>query len=157
MPFPSNDVANATFAADRLVGLAKYVRSEAEKYIAQCDAAQVRLHDLINVFCVNGLVPASAEWAILRAVSGVPAAVRAKFPGAFASDAAVTTALTDAQTQIDDTITYCEANVPKDASGYVLTLKVVGHAFEQRVLSAPAGTIAALRARLVPLRDAFSP
>jgi hypothetical protein len=155
MPFPTNTDTNATAAADRLVQVARQVRDGAVKYVSQCVAQSVNAHDLISAFCVNLLVPASAAWSQLRVVAGVQAALRAKYPGRWADDAAVTADLTDAQTEIDSTISYVVANTPVDGSGWVLTLKVVSNQFQQRVVTAGA-QLNPLQARLEALRDAFS-
>ena len=155
MPFPSNTDTNANTAADRLIVLARQIRADAVKYIAQCDAASVNAHDLISAFCVNHLVPSAALWATMAAVPGVAAVIRQRFPGQFASDADVTTALNAAQAAMDATINYVVANTPKDNQEWVLTLKVVNNAFEQRIVTT-SGAINPLRAQLIALRDAFS-
>lgn len=154
MPFPTNTDTNANTAADTLVQYAKAVRAAAVAYIAQCDAGSLNAHDLIAAFAISLLSPVSTQWATLRQVSGVQAVLRSRFPS-FADDAAVTTALNAVQSAIDATVTYIVANTPVDGSGYVLTLKVVAGAFQQRVTT--NGTaLANLKTQLVTLRDAFS-
>lgn len=156
MAIPTSD-NNANRAAERIRQLAKALRSDAVKYIAQCDASSVNAHDLVAAFGVNHLQPAIAEWTALKAVNGIQAALRAMFPGVWADDAAVTTDLNAAQAAAEATLTYIVDNTPKDGSAqnWVLTLRVVNNQFVQRIVSA-AGPITPLRAQLVTLRDAFS-
>jgi hypothetical protein len=154
MPIPTSD-NNADLAAERIRQIAKALRQEAVKYIAQCDATAVNAHDLVGALAIQQLTPSIALWATLKAVTGVPASLRLKFPGVWASEAAVTTDLNAAQTVMENTLSYIVANTPTDGSGWVLTLKVTANLFEQRVVTAGA-QITPLRAQLVLLRDAFS-
>lgn len=155
MAIPTTD-NNASRAAERIRQLAKAIRSDCVKYIAMCDTGSVNAHDVVAAFGVNLLTPAIAEWIVLKAAAGVEAALRAMFPGVWASDAAVTTELNSTQTTMEATMAYIVTNTPKDAAGWVETLKVdAANKFEQRLItSAPA--IAGLRAQIVLLRDAFS-
>jgi hypothetical protein len=154
MAIPTTD-NNADVAAERIRQIAKSVRQEAVKYIAQCDANAVNAHDLVSALGIQQLTPGIVLWATLKAVTGVPAAMRLKFPGVWASEAAVTTDLNAAQTVMEETLAYIVTNTPKDGSGWVLTLRVTANLFEQRVVTAGA-QITPLRAQLVLLRDAFS-
>lgn len=156
MAIPTSD-NNARRAAERIRQLAKAIRSDAAKYIAQCDATAVNAHDLIGSFAMNHLTPALAEWATLIAVGGIQAELRLMFPGNWASDAAVTADLSAAQTAMEGTLAYIVTNTPTDGSAqnWVTTLRVVNNAFVQRIVT-QAGAITPLRAQLVTLRDVFS-
>jgi hypothetical protein len=156
VPFPTDTDGNAQVAVDRLVAIARAVRADAVRYISQCDSGSVNAHDLISAFTVNHLVPARALWDQLRAISGVPAEVRRRFPGAFADDAGVEAAMANASAEMASTITYAVTNTPTDGGGWVLTLSISGNQFVQRVVT-NAAQRANLKARLVALRDAFSP
>lgn len=156
MPFPTNETSNATLGADRLADIGRRIRAECTKYIAQCDGGSVNAHDLVAM-AANFLRPARADWAAISVVSGVPAAVRDKFPGAgFASDAAVTTEMTADLAAIDAALTYIVTNTPKDGSGYLLTLQISGNQFVQRTVTDPTQR-ANLKAALTSLLNAFSP
>ena len=156
MAIPTSD-NNVTRAAERIRQLAKAIRSDAVKYIAQCDGGAVNAHDLISAFAINHLTPAIAEWTTLKAITGIEGALRLMFPGAWASDAAVTVDLSAAQGAMEDALEFIVTNTPTDGSAqnWVATLRVVDNQFEQRVVT-QSGAITALRAELVTLRDAFS-
>lgn len=156
MAFPTNDLTNASSAADSLAAIGRRIRAEMDKYIGQCDAGSVNAHDLVSM-TANVLRPARADWNTYRQVSGVQAAIRSRFPGAgFADDAAVTTAMQAVLDAMDSTLSYVVTNTPKDGSGYLLTLQVVANRFVQRTITNGA-QLASLRANLVSLRDTLSP
>ena len=154
MAVPTTD-NNAARAAERIRQLAKNIRSDAIKYIAQCDLSAVNAHDLVNSFAYNHLVPSIAEWGVLRIVTGVQEALMTMFKDNWANVAAVTTDLTNAETAMNSTLTYIVTNTPKDGSNFALTLTVNATSFAPRIITA-GGAITPLRAQLVTLRDAFS-
>jgi hypothetical protein len=155
VPFPTNNQSNAAASADRLIGIARTARREAVKYIAQCDAVSVDAWGLVVEFAVP-LASSRDHWATHSAVAGVQAEIMARFPGTFANEAAVTTALADALDAMDDTIAYVFTNVPKEAvTNWLLIGRITANQLERRVITATA-QLTPLKAQLVLLRDAFS-
>ena len=159
MPIPTTD-NTAVRVAERLRQLARAVRLDCVKYIAQCDTTPPTLnaHSVINSFTISLLVPVATEWAQLKDVAGVPAALMQMFPGTWADEAAVTADLNAAATQIETCRAYIVSTTPVNATtGYTETQKINagGTGYDDRVIAA-ATPVANLRTRLVALRDAFT-
>lgn len=154
MPFPDDVFASAEQAALNLIERRKFVRGGAQKWINDCDAGSVNVNNFMHQ-AMNAFRDSVALWNTWRLFAGVAAALREILPGRWADDAAVNTSLQTAQTGLETAMTDIIAQIPQDASNYVLTLKIVNGAFEERIVTNGAA-LASLRAVLVALQDSFT-
>lgn len=142
-------------SAHRLLEMGRNMRAGAEKYIAQCNAGSVNLHDLANGFLLS-LSYFKADWAIHSATSGVAAAVAARFPNkVFNAATEISNVGAAIQTMIND----LEASLPVDGSNRLLTqtLRKDGSGMmDQRTLTTPAN-LATLKTKLEAFRDTLDP
>lgn len=156
MAFPTDDTSPLA-AAQLILQRAKALRFDATKYIAQCDAGAINIHDVASAFMANHLAPVKTQLATLVAIPGVYDALVQLKPNKFADAAAAQTAVAAVQTAINDMIVFLEANLPMDAQRRVLSLTVSNDGsgtLTQRTITA-AGSIASFRTQLVTFRDAF--
>jgi len=156
MAFPTNNQSPLD-AAQTLLVRAKGLRSDAAKYIAQCNAGALNLHDVASGFMANHLAPVRTEWQGLVEIPGVYQALCTLKPAVFADAAAAQTAVTEALTAIIAMIVYLEANIPMDAQRRILSLEISNNGsgtLTQRTITAPAA-LTAFRNELMAFQSNF--
>jgi hypothetical protein len=159
MAFPTNDLTPSD-AARAILGHARALRSDAQKYIDQCNAGSLNVHDVAAAFCANHLARVKVQWAALDDVPGVFEELARQKPNQFANAAAAQTAFNAAATAINNMILYIEANIPMDnpaTTRRILSLILSNDGsgtLTQRTITAGA-SLNAFKAQLETFRDAF--
>lgn len=159
MPFPTSETC-ASDAARIIFMRAKRIRDDCVTYIAQCDASALNLASIAGGFLAN-LAGVKGEFTTFNAIEGLAAELSRQRPTALADASAAQTAFDAARTAIDTTITWLEANIPMDdpattrrVLAWVLSNNGSG-TLTGRIIT-NAGQLAAFKAQLQTLRDAFS-
>jgi hypothetical protein len=156
MAFPTNDQSPLEAARTMLVR-AKGLRADATRYISQCDAGVLNVHDVASGFMANHLSPVRTELQAFIAIPGIYQALVTLKPSSFADANAAQTAVNTVLTAIATLITYLEGNLPIDASRRLLSLDLSNNGtgtLTQRTITAPA-SLNAFRAQLVTFQAAF--
>lgn len=139
-------------AASTLLQMARYCRTFASQAIAECDASAINLHRLVGTM-LPALASYKARWASVAGVSGVLAEIQRQFPLKNVTQ----TDLDNAIAAINTLISYIEDNCPTDASGYILSLRLLKDdtgRTQERVITNAASN-AAFKTALVAFRDNF--
>lgn len=155
MPLLSNTGDSASIAADRLENTAIMLVNELNNWSAACDAGSVNAHTFITQFMLNRLIPTRNTWTVLRAITGVETAVRNRWPGKFANDAAATTLLSDIETGMTALIDWLATNIQgslTNGSGYVEVIKIEANAVTLRQITAGA-SLTALKSQMTTLKN----
>lgn len=143
--------------ARKALVLTKRLKDDCVKYIAQCDAGTLFLHDVAAGFMMNHLVPLKSTLTTIATVENIFSALSFLKPNRFANAAAAQTAFTNAQTAINNMILFLESDtgIPKDASRRILTLILSNDGsgtLAQRTIT-NAGQLATFKTQLETLRD----
>lgn len=150
-----------TAASDALASMlssGKQIRQACVTYMAACDAGSLKIGDLTLGFLGITMKNAKTNWAIWAAVSGIGAAVEAKFGYAGGEG---DTRIASVQTAIQNFINTMEgaSGVPTDASDHPAIHKMAkngnGTVTERTITN--AGQLAQFKTTLQSLRDAFDP
>lgn len=145
-------------AASTIFQIARYCRTFAATFIAQCDAGTLFLDDsggqpgVIATF-LPALANYKARWASIVAVPGVLAELQRQFPNKNLTQ----TDLDNAISAINTMIAFLETNSLKDAQNRLLfRIALLDGSGQTTAFTVTAGgQVATFRAALVTFRDAF--
>lgn len=146
---------SAAIAADYLENSARMLVVEIDNWSARCDAGSLNAHSFLTEFLLQRLIVVRDRWLAARAVAGVATAIRSRFPGKFADDAAAETVLEDINDGMTALVNWIGTNVQAsltNASGYIEVMKLENNAVTYRQITSGA-SLAALKTQLQTLRS----
>jgi hypothetical protein len=154
-----NGSDSAALAADYLEGSARSLVIAIDVWSAACDALSLDAYNFVTDFLLRRLVVIRDRWVTARGVTGVAAAMRARFPGKWASDAACDTELLNCNngmtTLVDWIVSNVQSSILTDANGWLDVLRIVNNAEVHRTIT-NSGQLSSLKTQLQTLRSLLS-